>query len=40
MAALAKNSPLGKHAESQLRLMNRLYPTGEPVPGQLLKVLQ
>jgi len=40
MASLAARSPLGKHAESQLRLMNDLYPAGEPQPGQLLKVVQ
>jgi len=40
MAGLAAASPLGKHAESQLRLMNDLYPQGEPKPGQLLKVVQ
>ena len=40
MAGLAARSPLGKYAESQLRLMNGLYPRGEPQPGQLLKVVQ
>ena len=40
MAALARQSPLGGEAESQLRLMNDLYPGGEPVPGQLLKIVQ
>jgi len=40
MASLAAQSPLGKQAESQLRLMNDLYPSGEPRPGQLLKVVQ
>ena len=39
-AALAKSSPLGKNAESHLRLMNNLYPTGEPAPGQLIKVIE
>jgi predicted Zn-dependent protease len=39
-AALAKTSPLGKNAESQLRLMNNLYPAGEPAPGQLIKVIE
>ena len=40
MADLAKASPLGQDAESQLRLMNDLYPTGEPKPGQQLKIVQ
>lgn len=40
MAALARQSPLGATAESQLRLINGLYPRGEPKPGQLLKIVQ
>jgi len=40
MAGLAKVSPLEQDAESQLRLMNDLYPTGEPKPGQRLKIVQ
>ncbi|HQS99887.1 MAG TPA: M48 family metalloprotease [Thiobacillus sp.] len=40
MAALARQSPLGDAAESQLRLMNDLYPAGEPRPGQRLKIVQ
>lgn len=40
MAALARRSPLPAAAESQLRLMNDLYPSGEPKPGQLLKIVQ
>lgn len=39
MAELAARSPLGPHAETYLRLMNNLYPGGEPRPGQLLKVV-
>ncbi len=39
MAGLAAHSPLGPYAESYLRLMNKLYPGGEPRPGQLLKVV-
>ena len=39
-AELAKNSPLGKNALSQLRLLNALYPNGEPVAGQPLKVIE
>jgi predicted Zn-dependent protease len=40
MAALARRSPLAADSESQLRLMNDLYPSGEPRPGQLLKIVQ
>ena len=40
MAALARKSVLGADAEGQLRLMNDLYPGGEPSPGQVLKVVQ
>lgn len=37
---LARNSPLGKNAESYLRLMNGAYPAGEPVAGQVLKIVE
>ncbi len=40
MAGLAKSSPLGAEAESQLRLLNALYPTGEPESGRQLKIVQ
>lgn len=40
LAGLASRSPLGADAESRLRLMNALYPTGEPVPGQRLKIVE
>jgi predicted Zn-dependent protease len=40
MAQLAAQSPLGKNAELQLRLMNDLYPAGEPKPGQMIKTVQ
>ncbi|MBT9567497.1 MAG: M48 family metalloprotease [Thiobacillus sp.] len=40
MASLAQHSPLGAEAESQLRLMNDLYPSGEPRPGRLLKIVR
>lgn len=40
MATLARQSPLGDEAESQLRLMNDLYPDGEPRSGQRLKIVQ
>jgi predicted Zn-dependent protease len=39
-AALAEESPLGMQAESYLRLLNGQYPEGEPVPGQLIKVVK
>jgi predicted Zn-dependent protease len=39
MAALALRSPLDADAESQLRLINDLYPRGEPKPGQRLKIV-
>jgi predicted Zn-dependent protease len=40
MAGLAKDSALTRNAESQLRLLNDLYPAGEPKPGQRLKIVQ
>lgn len=40
MASLAAQSPLGWSAEPQLRLMNDLYPSGEPKPGQMIKIIQ
>lgn len=39
-AKFAENSPLGKNAESYLRLINGAYPTGEPAPGQLIKIVE
>ena len=36
---LAKISPIPHYAESELRLLNDLYPTGEPETGQLLKIV-
>lgn len=39
-ADLARRSPLGKEAESYLRLMNGNYPDGEPTPGQYIKVVE
>lgn len=38
--ALAQGSPLGNKAAMQLRLLNGMYPKGEPRPGQLLKLIQ
>ncbi|MGB9128088.1 MAG: M48 family metalloprotease [Thiobacillus sp.] len=40
LSGLAQQSPLGADAEGQLRLMNALYPSGEPKPGQLIKIVQ
>jgi len=37
---LARQSPIRKHAESQLRLLNDLYPTGEPKAGQRVKIVR
>ncbi len=39
-AKLAKNSPLSSHAEEQLRLLNGLYPKGEPTPGKPIKIVE
>jgi predicted Zn-dependent protease len=38
-AALAKNARV-PNAEAQLRLLNQRYPSGELVPGQLVKVIE
>lgn len=40
LAELARLSPLQGHAEEQLRLLNQLYPDGEPAPGALLKTVE
>ncbi len=37
---LAKISPIPRYAESELRLLNDLYPTGEPKIGQPLKIVR
>ena len=39
-AKLAKNSPLSSHPEEQLRLLNGMYPEGEPIPGQPIKIVE
>jgi len=39
-AKLARHSPLGESAESYLRLINAMYPDGEPIAGQALKIVQ
>jgi len=37
---LARNSPISDHPLEQLRLINGLYPRGEPVPGSWVKVVK
>lgn len=39
-AKLAQGSPLGKSAETYLRLINAQYPDGEPQPGQAVKIVE
>lgn len=40
-AQLAKSaSVLGRNAEQQLRLLNGKYPSGEPQPGELIKIIE
>ncbi len=39
-AGLAGMSGLTNYAEEQLRLLNGLYPDGEPFPGQLIKTVR
>jgi predicted Zn-dependent protease len=39
-AKLAQGSPLGKSAESYLRLINAQYPDGEPQAGQRIKIVE
>ncbi len=38
--ALAAASPLPDHPAARLRLLNHLYPSGEPAPGQPIKVVR
>ncbi len=40
LAKLAQRSPLGDSAERYLRLINAMYPTGEPQAGQKVKVIE
>lgn len=40
VASLAKRSNLDEYEEAQIRLINDLYPTGEPKPGQLIKIIE
>ncbi len=39
-ATLAARSGFAHHAEEQLRLLNGMYPDGEPQPGQLIKTVR
>ena len=39
-SALAADSALDDWAEEQLRLLNGMYPDGEPEPGQLIKTIR
>ncbi|HEX8875056.1 MAG TPA: M48 family metalloprotease [Nitrosospira sp.] len=39
-ATLARKSPLGVNAESYLRLLNGQYPGGEPISGQIIKIVE
>jgi predicted Zn-dependent protease len=39
-ASLAKKTDIANHAEEQLRLLNGMYPDGQPKPGQLIKIVQ
>ena len=39
-ASLAKQANLDEYAEAQLRLINGMYPDGEPTPGQSIKVIE
>jgi len=39
-AEMAKRSPLGRFAEGHLRVLNGLYPKGEPAAGQPLKIIE
>ena len=40
IAKLAQRSKLDSYAEDQLRLINNLYPDGEPTAGQWIKLIQ
>ncbi|MFK8016667.1 MAG: hypothetical protein AB8G17_14635 [Gammaproteobacteria bacterium] len=39
MSVLATASPMDLYPEQQLRLLNNLYPEGEPQPGQKIKIV-
>jgi predicted Zn-dependent protease len=36
---LVSSSPISDHPFDQLRLINGLYPSGEPAPGSWVKVV-
>lgn len=36
----ARESRINKYAEAQLRLINDMYPDGEPIPGQKIKLIE
>jgi predicted Zn-dependent protease len=40
MEGLAAEAPIKKYALQQLRLFNKLYPDGEPKPGEYVKTVQ
>lgn len=40
ISSLAKSSNLDKYAEAQIRLINDLYPRGEPKVGQKIKIVK
>jgi predicted Zn-dependent protease len=37
---MARSSRIPHHAEEQLRLLNQMYPRGEPRPGQIIKLVK
>ncbi|MEM7020893.1 MAG: hypothetical protein AAF512_26570, partial [Pseudomonadota bacterium] len=39
MEKLAAESPITNYALDKLRVMNGLYPSGQPAPGQLIKIV-
>ncbi len=40
IASLARRSNLDDYAEAQIRLINGFYPSGEPKPGQKIKIIE
>lgn len=40
MSDLARRTTIAYHAEETLRLINGLYPAGEPAPGRLIKIIE
>ena len=39
MEGLAEKSPITNYALDKLRVMNGLYPNGQPEPGTLIKIV-